>query len=196
MSAAFSQLQVAAKNNVPSSRSLTTTRRVSFSSSSPATSAARRGSVRVVCKAGKKAGRKGSKAASPTGNGVIPDDNAGDGNESSTARAAATTATATATKQSSSAEDGLKIPYGDASGAALVLRDVMLSVADTDLLNDGCAMVMKGQVVGLVGGNGCGKSTLLKCVAGARAVDDGSICISTDLEARGGEAIRSFACFA
>ena len=32
---------------------------------------------------------------------------------------------------------------------------------------------MKGQVVGLVGGNGCGKSTLLKCIAGRRALDDG-----------------------
>ena len=58
----------------------------------------------------------------------------------------------------------------------------MLSVADTDLLRDGCATVMKGQVVGLVGGNGCGKSTLLKCIAGRRAVDDGAVVISTDLE--------------
>ena len=41
---------------------------------------------------------------------------------------------------------------------------------------------MKGQVVGLVGGNGCGKSTLLKCIAGRRALDDGSIAISADLE--------------
>lgn len=132
----------------------------------------------MTCKAGKKAGRKGKKAASPTSNDDVPNDNDVD-----TARSAATTATTTATN-SSSPEDDLKIPYGDASGAALVLRDVMLSVADTDLLNDGCATVMKGQVVGLVGGNGCGKSTLLKCIAGARAVDDGAICISTDLEAR------------
>jgi len=50
--------------------------------------------------------------------------------------------------------DAMKVPYGDASGAALLLKDVMLSVADTDLLNFGCATVMKGQVVGLVGGNG------------------------------------------
>jgi ABC-type dipeptide/oligopeptide/nickel transport system ATPase subunit len=79
-------------------------------------------------------------------------------------------------------ESAVRIPYGDASGAALALRDVMLSVADTDLLNDGCVTVMKGQVVGLVGGNGCGKSTLLKCIAGVRAVDDGAIAISSDLE--------------
>ena len=32
---------------------------------------------------------------------------------------------------------------GPGSGAALSLRDVMLAVADTDLLRDGCANVMK-----------------------------------------------------
>ncbi|EEH58112.1 ATP-binding cassette superfamily [Micromonas pusilla CCMP1545] len=58
----------------------------------------------------------------------------------------------------------------------------MLSVADTDLLRDGSMTVMKSQVVGLVGGNGCGKSTLLKCIAGRRALDDGAIAISSDLE--------------
>lgn len=178
MSAALSQMQLAARNvhNVHSSaRRLSPTGRVSLrSSSSPADAAPRRGSVRVTCKAGKKAGRKGKNAAPSTSNDDIPNDNGGDA-----ARSAAATI-------GSSPEDDLKIPYGDASGAAMVLRDVMLSVADTDLLNDGCATVMKGQVVGLVGGNGCGKSTLLKCIAGARAVDDGAICISTDLEARDG----------
>jgi len=78
--------------------------------------------------------------------------------------------------------DDAKIPYGNASGAALRMSDVMLSVADTDLLFEANMEVMPGQVVGLVGGNGCGKSTLIKCIAGKRSVQDGVIAISPDLE--------------
>jgi ATPase subunit of ABC transporter with duplicated ATPase domains len=74
------------------------------------------------------------------------------------------------------------IPYGNTSGAALRITDVMLSVGDVDLLSEASCAVMPGQVVGLVGGNGCGKSTLLKCIAGKRSVQDGEIAISKELE--------------
>ena len=74
-----------------------------------------------------------------------------------------------------------QIPYGDASGAALLLKDVFLAVADSDLLQEANAQVMSGQKIGLVGGNGCGKSTLLKCIAGVRPIQDGKIVISTKL---------------
>jgi ABC-type cobalamin/Fe3+-siderophores transport system ATPase subunit len=169
MSAAFLAPQTMQFAKLASSSS---TRRVSHGAS-----AGRRG-VAVTCKAGKKAGRKGKKS---TGN----SNDSNDAAAASSATAATTGGgTATMTRPSAAAadENAVKIPYGDASGAALALRDVMLSVADTDLLNDGCVTVMKGQVVGLVGGNGCGKSTLLKCIAGVRAVDDGAIAISSDLE--------------
>ena len=74
------------------------------------------------------------------------------------------------------------IPYGNTSGAALRITDVMLSVGDVDLLTEASVAVMPGQVVGLVGGNGCGKSTLLKCIAGRRSVQDGEIAIAKELE--------------
>ena len=45
------------------------------------------------------------------------------------------------------------IPYGNTSGAALRITDVMLSVGDVDLLTEASVAVMPGQVVGLVGGN-------------------------------------------
>jgi ATP-binding cassette subfamily F protein 3 len=79
------------------------------------------------------------------------------------------------------AEDEVNIPYGDASGAALLLNDVFLAVADTDLLQEANAQVMSGQKIGLVGGNGCGKSTLLKCIAGVRSIQDGEIIINSKL---------------
>ena len=74
------------------------------------------------------------------------------------------------------------IPYGNTSGAALRITDVMLSVADVDLLSEASVAVMPGMKVGLVGGNGCGKSTLLKCIAGRRSVQDGEIAIAKELE--------------
>lgn len=108
-----------------------------FSSSSK-----RHGAMQVTCKAGKKAGRKG-KGKAPDAPTTTPTD-------TNAASASGSHAVATTTGN----DDDAKIPYGDASGAAMTLTDVMLSVADTDLLNEGCATVMKGQVVGLVGGNG------------------------------------------
>ena len=79
------------------------------------------------------------------------------------------------------AEEELNVPYGDASGAALLLNDVFLAVADTDLLQEANAQVMSGQKIGLVGGNGCGKSTLLKCIAGVRSIQDGEIIVNSKL---------------
>ena len=76
-------------------------------------------------------------------------------------------------------DDGPQIPFGDASGAALLLKDVFLAVADTDLLQEANAQIMSGQKIGLVGGNWCGKSTLLKCIAGVRSIQDGEIIISS-----------------
>jgi ATPase subunit of ABC transporter with duplicated ATPase domains len=137
---------------------------------------ARRGVATVTCKAGKKGARKAKSAPPPP-----PKTNDASSRAGTTPTTTTPKPTTTPPKRRSE-EDELRVPYGDASGAAMKLTDVMLSVADTDLLRDGSMTVMKSQVVGLVGGNGCGKSTLLKCIAGRRALDDGAIAISSDLE--------------
>lgn len=74
------------------------------------------------------------------------------------------------------------VPYGETSGAAVLVEDVLLSVGNDDLITGGSFQVERGQKWGLVGSNGCGKSTLMRCLAGRRAVDAGGIAISPRLE--------------
>ena len=112
---------------------------------------ARRGVATVTCKAGKKGARKAKSAPPPP-----PKTNDASSRAGTTPTTTTPKPTTTPPKRRSE-EDELRVPYGDASGAAMKLTDVMLSVADTDLLRDGSMTVMKSQVVGLVGGNGCGK---------------------------------------
>ena len=140
----------------------------------------------VVARASKKAARKG-KGGKPTGTSAPPR-RGGDGDDVVDASvvdgdgATASKAVPKASYGGLGYEEDVAVPYGQTSGAALKIEDVMLSVGDVDLLVEASAAVMPGQKVGLVGGNGCGKSTLLKCIAGKRSVQDGEIAISRELE--------------
>lgn len=129
----------------------------------------------------KKAARKAAGAKKPGGGGALSSDEPSSGTATATAMTPAAPARSLERKPRDDHDD-VVIPYGNASGAALRMTEVMLSVADTDLLSEANMEVMPGQVVGLVGGNGCGKSTLIKCIAGKRSVQDGTIAISPDLE--------------
>ena len=55
----------------------------------------------------------------------------------------------------------------------LILRDIILSLGDTDLLSGAELIVSEGERLCLVGRNGSGKSTLLKIAAGQVEPDDG-----------------------
>ena len=68
----------------------------------------------VFCKAGKKAARKGAKKGSNKKSTTVP--TTGGGSSGGDAAAASTTSPAVAP------EEELKVPYGDASGAALLLK--------------------------------------------------------------------------
>jgi len=80
--------------------------------------------------------------------------------------------------QANVANENPGIPRGDTAGAMFVMRDVMLTVGDRDLLVAASMRVEPGEVVGLVGANGCGKSTLLRTVCGTRDVDGGVLCVA------------------
>lgn len=125
----------------------------------------------------KKKGKKGLKKTQKQPQQQQP---GGGGASSSSSSAVVQKAVAEVAKKKEE-DDGPQIPFGDASGAALLLKDVFLAVADTDLLQEANAQIMSGQKIGLVGGNGCGKSTLLKCIAGVRSIQDGEIIISSKL---------------
>lgn len=99
--------------------------------------------------------------------------------DSSSGTAAGTPAAASAKRSAAAAaaaamaairEYELKIPRGDAAGAALILEDVHIQAGERDLLQDVSWRLMPGQRVGLVGANGCGKSTLLRCLSGYQKV--------------------------
>ena len=101
------------------------------------------------CAASKKAARKGKKAVGvvkpPPSDDVVA--SRADEDDASSAPAAP------AASYGGLGYDGDNfIPYGNTSGAALRITDVMLSVGDVDLLSEASCAVMPGQVVGLVGG--------------------------------------------
>lgn len=89
----------------------------------------------------KKKGKKGLKKTQKQPQQQQP---GGGGASSSSSSAVVQKAVAEVAKKKEE-DDGPQIPFGDASGAALLLKDVFLAVADTDLLQEANAQIMSGQ---------------------------------------------------
>ena len=85
----------------------------------------------------KKKGKKGLKKTQKQPQQQQP---GGGGASSSSSSAVVQKAVAEVAKKKEE-DDGPQIPFGDASGAALLLKDVFLAVADTDLLQEANAPV-------------------------------------------------------
>ena len=97
-------------------------------------------------------------------------------------RASSSRASSRASSCLASASSHNDLPYGETSGAILVIEDLTLATMDSDLLIDAQLRVNAGQCVGIVGANGAGKSTLMKVMAGMRDVDAGRVALKPKTE--------------
>ena len=55
------------------------------------------------------------------------------------------------------------------------LKEISLAFGARSIFDRACAVINKGDRIGLVGSNGAGKTTLLKILAGSEQPDSGNI---------------------
>jgi ATP-binding cassette subfamily F protein uup len=76
----------------------------------------------------------------------------------------------------------LKVETGESSGRIVIeAENINKSYQDTPLIKDFSTVIMRGDKIGLIGGNGVGKTTLLKILLGELTADSGKLKHGTKL---------------
>ncbi len=76
----------------------------------------------------------------------------------------------------------LKVEAGESSGRIVIeAENINKSYQNTPLIKDFSTVIMRGDKIGLIGGNGVGKTTLLKILLGEIAPDSGTVKHGTKL---------------